>query len=182
MLQRATGKRIWHSKCKLRWLKPGLSKASWSKACVHACLTKVQPTKWKGREGHWQPNWEFVRNLSPPFSQCLKITEKVSLVIASEASNVYILSQQKFIKNAKNSLFGNLLKILILRSNSVTRQIGGKCQKNVWKSLKIVAFELFNFGISTNFCPSKNDLSGNTVWSQDSGFQKPTRMDLFGHF
>ena len=33
---------------------------------------------------------------------CLKITEKVSFNIASEASYVYILSGQKFIKNAKN--------------------------------------------------------------------------------
>ena len=35
-------------------------------------------------------------------TQCLKITEKVSFNIASEASYVYILSCQKFIKNAKN--------------------------------------------------------------------------------
>ena len=34
--------------------------------------------------------------------QCLKITEKVSFNIASEASYVYILSGQKLIKNAKN--------------------------------------------------------------------------------
>ena len=34
-----------------------------------------------------------------------KITEK-----ASEASYVYILSEQKFIKNAKNGHFGDLLK------------------------------------------------------------------------
>ena len=32
-------------------------------------------------------------------TQCLKITEKVSFNIASEASYVYILSGQKFIKN-----------------------------------------------------------------------------------
>ena len=36
---------------------------------------------------------------------CLKITEKVSIYIASEASNVYILSGQKFTKNAKNGQF-----------------------------------------------------------------------------
>ena len=35
-------------------------------------------------------------------AQCLKITEKVAFNIASEASYVYILSGQKFIKNAKN--------------------------------------------------------------------------------
>ena len=33
--------------------------------------------------------------------QCLKITEKVSFNIASEASYVYILSGQRFMKNAK---------------------------------------------------------------------------------
>ena len=34
-------------------------------------------------------------------AQCLKIIEKASFNIASEASYVYILSGQKFIKNAK---------------------------------------------------------------------------------
>ena len=34
--------------------------------------------------------------------QCLKITEKISFNIASEASYVYIFSGQKLIKNAKN--------------------------------------------------------------------------------
>ena len=38
-------------------------------------------------------------------AQCLKITEKVSYNIASEASYVYILSGQKLIKNAKNGQF-----------------------------------------------------------------------------
>ena len=31
------------------------------------------------------------------------------------------------------------------------------------KIIQNVAFEFFNFGISTNFCPIKIDLSGNTV-------------------
>ena len=35
-------------------------------------------------------------------SRCLKITEKVSFNIDSEASYVYIVSGQKLIKNAKN--------------------------------------------------------------------------------
>ena len=38
-------------------------------------------------------------------TRCLKITEKVSFNIASEASYVYILSGQKLIKNAKNGPF-----------------------------------------------------------------------------
>ena len=41
---------------------------------------------------------------------CLKITEKVSFNIASEASYVYILSGQKVIKNAKTGQFGEFLK------------------------------------------------------------------------
>ena len=38
----------------------------------------------------------------PSFARCLKISEKVSFNIASEASYVYILSVQKLIKNDKN--------------------------------------------------------------------------------
>ena len=52
------------------------------------------------------------------FTWCLKITEKVAFNIASEASYVYILSGQKFIKNAKNGQFDEFLKT----------KIDGKCQ------------------------------------------------------
>ena len=41
--------------------------------------------------------------------RCLKITEKVSFNIASEASYVYILSGQKLIKKAKIVHFGEFL-------------------------------------------------------------------------
>ena len=37
-----------------------------------------------------------------PFAWCLKITEKVLVNIASEASYIYVLSGQKFIKNTQN--------------------------------------------------------------------------------
>ena len=43
-------------------------------------------------------------------ARSLKITEKVSFNIASEASYVYILSGQKLIKNDKNGRFGEFLK------------------------------------------------------------------------
>ena len=49
--------------------------------------------------------------------QCLKITEKVSFNIASEASYVYILSGQKFILKMPKLVF--FKKTLSLRSNSV---------------------------------------------------------------
>ena len=47
-------------------------------------------------------------------ARCLKITEKVSFNIASEASYVYILSGQKFIKNAKNVPFWQVFENLML--------------------------------------------------------------------
>ena len=47
-------------------------------------------------------------------ARCLKITEKVSFNIASEASYVYILSGQKLIQNAKNGPFWRVLENLKL--------------------------------------------------------------------
>ena len=47
-------------------------------------------------------------------SRCLKITEKVSFNIESEASYVYILSGEKLIKNAKNSPFWRVFENLKL--------------------------------------------------------------------
>ena len=44
----------------------------------------------------------------------MKITEKVSFNIASEASYVYILSGQKLIKNAKNDPFWRVFENLKL--------------------------------------------------------------------
>ena len=52
---------------------------------------------------------KFKRDYSTRF---LKITEKVSFNIASEASYVYILSGQKFIKNAKNGHFWRVFENL----------------------------------------------------------------------
>ena len=46
-------------------------------------------------------NWKLGYNNT----QCLKIAQKVAFNIASEASYVYILSGQNFIKNAKNGQF-----------------------------------------------------------------------------
>ena len=52
---------------------------------------------------------DALKELRPP-SECLKITEKVSFNIASEASCVYILSGQKLIKIQKMSIFGEIWK------------------------------------------------------------------------
>ena len=84
-----------------------------------------------------------------PTHSVWKSQKKWQFSIASEASYVYILSGQKFIKNAKNGQFGEFLKIWSLWLNSVTRQlnfnetkISGKCQK--WKT------EMRHFGWFSN--------------------------------
>ena len=55
-------------------------------------------------------------------TQCLKVTEKVAFNIASEASYVYILSRQKFMKNAPkwsiSRVFENL-KLAVLPDRSI---------------------------------------------------------------
>ena len=60
-------------------------------------------------------------------SQCLKITEKVSFNVASEASYIYILSGQKLIKNAKNGPFWRVFENLKLAVKQCYQT--GKCQK-----------------------------------------------------
>ena len=65
-------------------------------------------------------------------ARCLKITEKVSFNIVREANYIYILSEQKFIKNAKKSFFAIFLKTevygqTVLPDRSVLiGQFGGK--------------------------------------------------------
>ena len=51
-----------------------------------------------------------------------------------------------------------------------------------WKSQKMSHLNCWILAFSTNFCPIKTDLSGNTVWLQASGFQKLAKMNLFWHF
>ena len=52
----------------------------------------------------------------------------------------------------------------------------------VWKLAKMSYLNFCFLAFSTNFCPIKTDLSGNTVWPQASGCQKLAKMDHFWHF
>ena len=80
--------------------------------------------------------------------QCLKIAQKVAFNIASEASYVYILSGQKFIKSAKNGPFLRLFwkleacgeTVLPDRSILIGQKIGGNVKI---KNLKCDIFEDF---------------------------------------
>ena len=51
-------------------------------------------------------------NMGKNIACCLKITEKVSFKIASEASYVYILRGQKYVKSAKNGQFIRYFRVV----------------------------------------------------------------------
>ena len=52
----------------------------------------------------------------------------------------------------------------------------------VWKSPNMSHLSFSILAFSTNFCPTKIDLSGNTVWPQASRFQKHAKLTIFGLF
>ena len=72
---------------------------------------------------------------------CLKIAEKIAFNIASEASNVYILSGQKLIENAKNGPLWRVFEKLKLAVRNLY----------VFKISPIYAI----FGVLLNFRPLK---------------------------
>ena len=122
------------------------------------------------------------RNWNWKASRCLKITEKVSFNITSEAIYVYILSGQKFIK--KWSILASFLKAW--RSNSA-KSAQFWLDKNWWKNSNATLWAIFKHCAHWNFefwhLPSifvlfkDTYVSGNTVWPQ-ACFQKLT----FWHF
>ena len=54
-------------------------------------------------------------------SHCLKIAKKVAFKIASEASYVYILSGQKFIKEAENDQFWRFFENVVKQCYQIGR-------------------------------------------------------------
>ena len=73
----------------------------------HSDISKSFPPTFIRLKKSYKLNYElFFLSVA----RCLKITEKVSFNIASEASYVHNLSGQKFMKNAENSHFGEFLK------------------------------------------------------------------------
>ena len=55
-------------------------------------------------------------------------------------------------------------------------------QNHNWKSPNMSHLSFPILAFSTNFCPIKTDLSGNTVWPKAPDFQKLAKMDHFWHF
>ena len=86
----------------------------------------------------------FLILLFTESSQWLKIVQKVAFNIASEASYVYNLSRQKFIKSAKGVHFIEFLKTWSLRKNSVSRQV-------TFNRTKIATIQKFKWDILGDF-------------------------------
>ena len=129
----------------------------------NSILISGQSSSWYINNDEKTNNEWTEYNLEDLMARCLKITEKVSFNIASEASYVYILSGQKLIQNAKNGPFRRVLKTRSLRSNSVTRQvslnrtkIGGKCVilsnfQTMWCQKLFSQYKVFLFIRLPNF-------------------------------
>ena len=72
------------------------------------------------------------------------------------------------------SIHFNTFQYILIHYNSI--------KHIVWKLLKMSHLIFLILAFSTNFCPIKIDLSGNTVWPQASDFQKLAKMEHFWHF
>ena len=119
----------------------------------NSILISGQSSSWYINNDEKTNNEWTEYNLEDLMARCLKITEKVSFKIASEASYVYILSGQKLVQNAKNGPFRRVLKTRSLRSNSVTRQVSlnrtkidEKCQNSI---NQMRHFEQFSNNVKT---------------------------------
>ena len=80
----------------------------WAILSIEKPLDPLGPNRSKKLKETWMDTccskWAYLKILLQKWvcARCLKITEKVSFNIVSEASYVYILSGQKFIQNAEN--------------------------------------------------------------------------------
>ena len=89
-------------------------------------------------------------------------------------------------KNAKRKRLRTLhlkKKIVVIKSPTTIAVASEQTlEHSVWKLLKMSHLNFWILAFSSNFCPLKIDLSGNTVWPQASGFQKLAKMHHFWHF
>ena len=56
-----------------------------------------------------------------------------------------------------------------------------QCLK-ITQKFKMSHLQFFNFGISTNLCPIKSDLSGNTFDCKLQVFKNSSKLSIFGIF
>ena len=127
----------------------------------------------------------FITFEEDSHSVCNSVKKSHFIHIVSQASYVYILSGQKFIKNTKNGPFWLVfenLKFAVKQCYQIGHfnrtKISGKCLKLL--KMSHLSFSILEFSII--FCLIKIDLSGNSVWLQTSGFQKLIKMNHIWHF
>ena len=145
----------------------------WSVTLFVVCSVLVQTSQFFGDPVQCETvssTW-ILGLLSLLHTTVFEITEKVSFIIASEASYIYISRGQKFNKNATNAHFGEFLKpeacgqtVLPDRSVLIGHKLVENAQITKFKCdilsdfktqfLKItqnVAFVILNFGIFQQF-------------------------------
>ena len=137
----------------------------------------------------WWPNCSSVFSVLP---QCLKIMKKVSFNKSYGATFTFWVDKSS-LKVPKMVNFGEFLKpeecnqtVLPDRSFLIEKKLMKNAKIEKLKSdiffCKMNHFYIFRMVFSINFGPIKNYLSGNTVWSQASVFQKVANIDHFWHF
>ena len=120
------------------------------------------------------------------FCHCLNLFEALLLQSQFCRIKTYFVCTKPHITSL--DIFLTLLALLILSpSYQITTQ---RRQWDLFSNFQLLCTLFKNYpkcriwilAFSTNFCPIKTDLSGNTVWQLASGFQKLAKMDHFCHF
>ena len=115
--------------------------------------------------------------MSKPFLWAIRRTLVTSQTLKKEGQPDNFFCWNFYLARTKNPFFPLLAfgGLLVNGYPFVWPHTVGKLQKMSHFNFWILAF-------STNFCPIKRDLSGNSVWPQALGFQKLAKMTNFWHF
>ena len=109
------------------------------------------------------------------------ISSSSNLPLNSSMSETFLHHKSNLMKKmdgAKSSHFNGYQAVY----NYLCNNMQLKPPHIVYKLLKMSHLNFWVLAFSTNFCPIKTDLSGNTIWPQASGFQKLAKMIHFGIF
>ena len=98
--------------------------------------------------------------------------KQIENLILSKSTGTSSLKEQyeKDISELGETIHNLGLEELTVREREVTLFEESIGKHSVWKLLKMSHFNFDILALSTNFCPIKTELSGNTVWPQALGF------------
>ena len=137
-------------------------------------VQKKRPCIWIGEEHH-----HHCRLFRGDLSEVIQQVQQQSKQLSSTPTGNYAVSPIMILFFLDfSSTFWNRSRLDWLRECRI-----------VWNAYTLFdnysKCRIWNFwmlAFSTNFCPIKTDLSGNTVWPQASVFQKLAIMEHFWHF